>query len=499
MTAIFWVRLGFLCICAGVLALLVSKHEQVTRALKQFFLEPTSAVNLGLLRIAVFFLLFERSLTNPASWFASLSPEFVTLPRGWQWLSEVYPLLLRGTHPLERLFVLTSALATIGLFTRYTTALSSLLAVWLLGIPNFYFKIGHDTHVMALSALILACSPAGDGVSIDALLQRYYGAPRPAPSVAYTAPIRFSWLLLGTSYLFPGLWKLWETGDLWLTGAKLRVDLFSKWAQLPDYAPAFRIDHHPLWLAILGTLTLVFEIGFSFALFTRQSRVIAGLAAAGFHLGIGLSMDIWFVIWFPLIVLIDLPEVLTVAPFSWVAPPITRAYGALSARLAELLPRLRYADSSPRMPRPPAASTTVGSLLLLGMLIAGFAPIDSWPISVYPRFSDRTLAPPRVSSSVLFVAQPPHEKPRELKIQFLPFSDSAGVFRVVRSAIGLKKRNRKAFDEYIALITRIVRENSPPLPVGTRLFIYSYDFRVDPAERTHEPPQRALLAETRLR
>lgn len=499
MTVIFWVRLGFLCICAGVFALLVRKHERVTRALKQFFFEPTSAVNLGLLRVAVFFLLFERSLTNPASWFASLPPEFVSLPDGWQWLSDVYPRLLRGVHPLERLFVLTSALATLGLFTRYTTVLTSLLAVWLLGIPNFYFKIGHDSHVIVLSALILACSRAGDGLSIDALLQRHDGAARPAPSVAYTVPIRFSWLLLGTSYLFPGLWKLWETGDLWLTGTKLRVDLFSKWAQLPDYAPAFRIDHHPLWLAILGTLTLVFEIGFSFALFTRQSRVIAGLAAAGFHLGVGLAMDIWFVIWFPLIVLIDLPEVLTVAPFSWVAASITRSCTAVSDRLAELLPRLRYADSAPRVPAPPAAATAVGSLLLLGMLVAGFAPIDSWPIAIYPRFCDRTLAPPRVSSSISFVAQPPHEKARELKIQFLPFSDSAGLFRVVRSAISLKNRNPKAFDEYIALITRVVRENSPPMPVGTRLFIYRYDFRVDPAERANDTPRRALLAEARLR
>jgi hypothetical protein len=30
--------------------------------------------------------------------------------------------------------------------------------------------------------------------------------------------------VIGTMYLFPGLWKLWEGGDLWITGQKLEAE-----------------------------------------------------------------------------------------------------------------------------------------------------------------------------------------------------------------------------------------------------------------------------------
>ncbi len=497
--AIFWVRFGFVVLCLSALVLLVKKHREVVAGLKTFMFEPTSAVNLGLLRIVVFYTLFRLSFTNPASWFASLSPDFVGLPRGWEWFGDVYPVALRWVRPEELLFVVASGLATLGLFTRASTVIASLLAVWLLGIPNFYFKIGHDMHVPVLCSLVLACSPAGDSLSLDSLIRRFRAPRRLEPNVAYTVPVRFSWLILGTMYLFPGLWKLWESGDLWINGNKLRLELFSKWAQLPEYVPSFRVDHSQPALAFFGVMTLVFEVGFFFALFNRKTRVFAGLQATLFHLGIGLMMDIWFSMYFPLIVLIDLPRVLEVAPFRWIARPVTGLWAWLAATLTRLVPRLQREGSELLVPRPPAASFVAGSVLLLAMIVAGLGPVDSWPVSIYPRFSDRGGSPPRTSFGLAFVAKPPEGAEKELKIEFRPFEDSAGVFRIVRAAINAKKRGRQAeLDEYVALIARVVRENSPPMPNGTRLFIYRFDFSVDPEDRVNDKRRRSLIAEAEL-
>jgi hypothetical protein len=497
MPAIFWVRLGFTLLCLISLLLVVKNQQAVARGLQRFFFEPSSALNLGLLRVAIFYLMFEAALTNPASWFASLDPDFVDFPRGWVWLADLYPIAIRWVRPAELLFIGSSALALVGLFTRLSSIVSSLLAVWLMGVTNFYFKIGHSSHVPTLCAVLLSCSPCGDALSVDALIARLTGKGPLERSAAYTVPVRFAWLLLGTGYLFPGLWKLWESGDLWLNGTKLRVELLSKWAQLPDFVPTFRADHSLPLLIFFGTMTLVFEVGFFFALFNRVSRVIAGFTATGFHLGVGLSMNIWFSLGLPMIVLIDFPEILAMRPFAWIAPPLQRAWAWLAERLQGRIPRLRNDDRAPRpLPPPPGASFAVGSIFLLGMFVAGLGPVDSWPLSIYPRFSERSYNGPRTSFGLAFTAQPPGGAEQDLKIQFRPFEDTAGVYRLVRSAIQAKSRHHdQALGKYVSVIARVVRENSPKMPKGTKLFIYRFDFHVDPEDRVHDKRQRSLIAE----
>jgi len=501
MDALFWVRFGFVSLCFIAAVALLRKPQELVAGLKQFFLEPTSAVNLGLLRIAVFYLLYCSGYDRTSNWYASLSNTFLKLPRGWIWLADLYPVLMNYIKPTEWVFIIASGLALIGLFTRVSTVVSSVLAVWVMGIPNFYFKIGHADHVVVLSALVLACSRSGDALSVDWLIRRFRGrgiAP-PARSVAYTVPIRFSWLLVGTSYLFPGLWKLWEGGDLWINGHKLEVEMALKWAQLPDFVPRFRVDHLPAVMIFFGTMTLVFEIGYFFALFSRRTRVLAGVIATSFHFGVGSTMGIWFSLWFPLIVVLDFPELFGVAPFSWLRKPVFRIWNAVEERVRARVPRLKEPAAEVLVPGPPAAAFAAGSLLVLGMFVAGLGPIDSWPIAVYPRFDDRNASAPRTSFGLLYVVQEPGKEERELKSNFFPLGDTASAYRIVRAAIQAKAKKRQALlDEHVALLARLVRENNPPMPSGTRLMIYRFDFHVDPAERAGDKRKRSLIAETTL-
>ena len=70
---------------------------------------------------------------------------------------------------------------------------------------------------------------------------------------------------------------------------------------------AVRIDHYPWLLSLLGTSTLLFEVGFIFAVFRPRTRVLAAFAACAFHTGIRLFLGIQFYAWLPLVMLIDLP------------------------------------------------------------------------------------------------------------------------------------------------------------------------------------------------
>ena len=148
---------------------------------------------------------------------------------------------------------------------------------------------------------------------------------------------------------------------------------------------------------------------------------------------------------------------------------------------------------------PPAAAFVAGSVLLLGMFVAGLGPVDSWPIAVYPRFSDRGGGLPRTSFSLVFIATPPGGAEKELKSNFYPFGDTAAVFRIVRAALNAKKRNRQGeLDAYMSLIARLVRENNAPMPSGTRLAVYQVNFSVDPSDRAYDSHRRVLVAETDL-
>jgi hypothetical protein len=118
-----------------------------------------------------------------------------------------------------------------------------------------------------------------------------------------------------------------------------------------------RIDHYPWLLAVLGTATLVFEVGFIFAVFHRSTRVLAAIAACAFHTGVRLFLGITFYAYLPLVMLLDLP---------WF--------------------RARDHVDAARSVWPSAA---VGGAVLLGQIYVGSVVIDTWPLAMHPRFDER--------------------------------------------------------------------------------------------------------------
>ena len=497
------VRNAFLGLLAGLVVLAAWQHRRVWRALKAFFGEQQSATSLGLLRIFVMWTLLRAGQTCHATWFAALPEELRYVRPGWEPIADYIPGLLEYTAPAQSIFCVAALLGMLGLFSRVSCLVAGVFGVFVLGVPQMFFKVTHGLNVPVLAAFILAASPAGDACSLDALIRRLRGVARPGPSVAYSLPVRFTWLLLGTSYLFPGIAKLWTSGDLWIDGTRMRVSLFEKWAQLPDFEPYFRPDAHPWMLVFFGVGTLVMEIGFTPALFFRSSRALAGIAASGFHLGVGFSMAIWFDPILPLIVFLDFPQVFESPLFRPVRRPLERLREALVERLAvldtklaELGRRLRVYGERPAPRRQWLGATLVGSLLFYGMVWAGFTQFNSWPISIYPRFHGRTTSPKRKSFALTFSAKSKSGAERPLVASFYPIEDSSSIYRLFDAARRATDRGDEAaaLDTY-DFVTRVVLGNNPPLNRGERVVIRRFDFYVDPERRKGRKREYEDIAE----
>lgn len=487
MDTLLGLRAGFLGVCFAGCVVLVWKHREAIAGLKQFFFEPAHPVNLGVLRAVVFGMLFVAALESNPEWFASLPESFKNVPRGWVWLADHYPFSPRGMRVLRLLLIVSTFFATIGLATREACTISALTAVFVFGVEGFYIKMNHGLHVPVLSALIIATSPAGDALSCDALIRRLRGGAGFAAHVAYTLPVRFCWLLVGTMYLFPGLWKLWEAGDLWIDGTKMRVELFDKWAHMPDYVPILDPEQIEPIAVALGVCTLVLELGFFFCVFNPKLRALAAVSAALFHLGVGLLMNIWFFAVHPLILLIDYPRLFPARALR----ALHRAEARIPARLrAPALPEPRAAGPSSHSA---AASFVLGAILVSGMIVAGIGPIDSWPIAVYPRFADRSQRVRETSVALRFFRRTAGGTEQELPGTLAPLGETE-VYRVVRAALEHKRVHQTFPPEHLALLTRLVRENHGPFSRGDTLLIYRYEFPVDPRLRRTWTPKLDLVA-----
>jgi hypothetical protein len=460
-------------VAIGLLALVfvIVERRQVRAALRTFFLEPSSAFNLGALRIVLFGLVLDQARNADAAWFAGLPPGLRMLPPGWQWLNGDAFFDPTFAGRAQDALIVASACAALGLFTRASAPIAALLSLYVLGMQNFFVKINHSNHATVLCALVLACSPCGDALSIDRLWKRLRGYAAPPLAVAYTVPVRCCWMLLGTVYLFPGLWKLFESGDLWLSGEKVKAEMYSRWAEKAQFEPFVRIDEHPGLLALLGLATLLFEIGFFFALFGRATRVVAAFSAVGFHLGVAYFMGIRFHVYLPLVLLFDAPQ-LGERVRSWLPASIGRSVDASAAVLDAWTARQRsrFAWAANVRPFPRRSlwpGTSAGALLVSAQLVAGVVPIVSWPISIHPRFSE-----PRKASTNI----------RKIRVVFEPTAGEAtdlgprlerlGSARFARLLLDLKQVKANELHQQGQTIVRLFRDSGVVVQPGDRVAVY---------------------------
>src|SRR6516165_1416599 len=264
-------RLVMLAVCLQAIVVAALLRRETRQTVVDFFTARSSPINLAVLRIVFFAVLFQFVDVEHVVWFSQIPPELRFPPVGVGWLLPYVPVTPSAVALTAVMLRVCCLLALVGLFSRTSAALAALLALYVLGVPQLYGKVNHYHYLVAFAAL-LAASPCGDALSYDAVRAAWRRADRgqtapPAPSMAYALPLRFVWLLVGLIYFFPGFWKLWSSGFDWAFSDNLSLQMHAKWLEYGDWTPFFRLDQHPLLSQAAAFLTIVFEISFVFLVF----------------------------------------------------------------------------------------------------------------------------------------------------------------------------------------------------------------------------------------
>lgn len=283
---LFFSRAALIGIAVELALLAFLQRARVAQAVKTFFTETSHPMNLAIFRMAVFWAIFhEVDITEIAS-FGSMSSGLQFAPWGMGWLLPHLPIHVRFAVAL---LVVFSIAGFLGVFSRTSALVCALAGFYALGIPQFYGKVDHNHHLLWFVA-ILAVSPCGDFLAVDAIVAAWKRANRgvtapPPPSQAYALPLRFVMLLMGVIYFFPGFWKLWQSGFDWFLTNDLRSQLYLFWTWSFDtsWLPALRIDHHLFLCRIAAAITPLFELSFILFMFHRTLRAAAAFEGLIFH------------------------------------------------------------------------------------------------------------------------------------------------------------------------------------------------------------------------
>jgi vitamin K-dependent gamma-carboxylase-like protein len=367
---------------AGTMIALLERRRLV-RAITTLVNQKSDPLNLAIFRIVVFWQIYNIADVD-------FIARYAAFPTGLQYppqtgLPRAGPLAAWALWPLHTVSPSVIAFgvaamkgaaitAAVGLFSRTSAALVCFLFLFAWGRLQWYGKVDHQHHLLWFAAL-LAVSPCGDVLSLDALIARlrklHKGrAHPPTPSRRYGMPLAFSMILIGIIYLFPGLWKASRSGLDWALSDNPKLLMQQEWRMYGDWLPILRFDEHA-WLYHAGALgVLLFEMSFVFLLLGNRTRLIAALLGLGFHLNTNLTLNIPFAtLRNCYVVFVD--------------------WCGLLRRMRLFPPNLhRVPAAGPDPPDVfPTATAMVGTLLIAGNLWAGaIRAMDGWPVACYPPF-----------------------------------------------------------------------------------------------------------------
>ena len=248
----------------------------------RFFFEPAEPSNLGLCRILFFGALFLFYLPQGFGAWGEVSDVFwmpITLFR-------IFHLpLLSGQLlvTLQLIWKVSLALSCVGLFTRFSTMSSVILGVYLLGLPHNFGKIHQIDTVVVLCLGIMALARCGDAYSLDRLFRRAGRVDLPSversrPSGEYTWPVHTVWLMFALVFFAAGVAKLRHSGFEWIFSDSMAITLIYHHYYFSNAEPWVPLGLHLAqygWLTrLFAASTVVIEVGYPLALFSRKARWI---------------------------------------------------------------------------------------------------------------------------------------------------------------------------------------------------------------------------------
>jgi hypothetical protein len=477
----------------------VLARSYARRIIVEFFTTPTSPMNLAIFRIAVFVGVLSQIHPSETIWFGKVPHVLQMAPVGVGWLLPHLPVSEALLTIAVILLFVVCATGILGLFTRTSALLTLLGSFYVLGVPEFYGTVEHYHHLLWFLA-ILAVSPSGDALSLDAILKaskRKSKGPAvlPQPSVVYSLPLRFACLLMGLIYFFPGFWKIRISGFDWAFTDNLRYVMYARWMDLDAFTPFFRLDLHPLLYRSIALGTLVFELSFILVIFSPRLRILAALAGLGFHFGSGMFMRIpFFDLWICYVALFDVSGWITALRRRLSARRLPA--GKLSQNLVESEDSRNIAvDGVPARLYVPVA--IVGTLLLLASLSWGARGIvRGWPFACYPRFAWNPGS--EVDSMEILAVTPTGE---------ILFQDTPDLHRLLKyhafggqlgSLLQTRTKDPNGFAERMKAIWSLHVQQDPRLEKASIVRCYRVTLNTIPELRHVNPIQRELIFELKL-
>ena len=307
---IIYSRLVLICILVQLIIISFILKYQIFSLVKKFFATATHPINLAVFRIIFFWTLLDLQRVPNTIFYSQLPVELQIVPHGLGWLFNYLPINETLAKVCSILYLIFCFTGMIGLWSRTSALLVTVLGFYILGIPQIFGKVNHYHHIIWFSAL-LAASPCGDAFSCDAFFSAWKRADRgittpPGASSVYAVPLRFVQLLLGLIYFFPGFWKVWWGGLDWVFSENIKLQMYDKWLELGEWMPLFRLDHYPLVYEFSALATIVFELSFIFLLFLPRLYVLAPLGGFIFHHMTGMFMNIQFDLYYYYTIFFDL-------------------------------------------------------------------------------------------------------------------------------------------------------------------------------------------------
>lgn len=189
----------------------------------------------------------------------------------------------------------------VGLFTRFSSVSCTLMALYILGLPNCYGgKINHGYTLPLILMGIFALSNSGAAWSIDNLIRKRFSLkPQPAKSGQYNWPMKMMAVTFALVFFGAGYSKLYRSGLPWIFS-----DNFSNLLLMHHYYKTPPLDwglwiakHH--WMCVLMALAaIVLELGAPLGLINKYLKafIFGGLLLMqiGIWLLIGVKFSTYF-------------------------------------------------------------------------------------------------------------------------------------------------------------------------------------------------------------
>lgn len=220
-----------------------------------------------------------------------MDPQILILAMSNLLPSHVFPTVAAFTIIYWATFA-AGATTLVGLFTR-SSAFVFALGNWIM-VAHAY-SYGEDHHpeaILCIFLLLLAFSPSGMRLSVDAAIRRLRsgsggGATGAAPATTSTAvwPMKLTQVLLCFAYVSNGLAKLVYGGLAWMNGYTLQQIIFTSAIEREIPAGVWLAQHYTACV-FLSIGVILFEVFFFVALMVPRTLPLFLAGGASMHLGI---------------------------------------------------------------------------------------------------------------------------------------------------------------------------------------------------------------------